>query len=110
MSDPEFSAEDCKAVNDACTRLGENYQQALQLGIKEPELYFNCLFLSVDALMVLLDNVDSNESFWRELRVTKHLTFGSLNWYEDYRLARRTDPKVAEAIAATGKMGMLSAP
>lgn len=50
--------------------------------------FMNCWFLSIPQLLVLLDRVNSNDSFETELWRTRHLTTHSLDWYfeMDYAL------------------------
>jgi hypothetical protein len=72
------------------------------LPLTDPERYFNCWFLGLDALQTLLENVDSSESFWRELKRTRHVTTGSLSWHHDYRWARSLDGALASAAERTG--------
>lgn len=97
-----FSEKDIRVINRACKQLGEHCTLALGLGVKEPARHFNCWFLGADALLTLLDNVQSSASFWTELKRTRHFSTGSLNWHYDYQQARRMDPKLAEAIEKTG--------
>lgn len=104
-----FTPKEEAAVNDVCNRLSANYQEAVKLGIQEPQHYFNCWFLSADALLLLLDKVDSNESFWKELGRTRHLSLGSLNWYFEYQWARGLDPKLVEETEKLGDSRMFLA-
>lgn len=97
VSSSALSAKELKQINDTCERLGENYVLAGELGVEKPERFFNCWFLGLEALLTLLQNVSDAASFWRELRRTRHVSTGSLNWHFDYEFARKLDPKLAEA-------------
>jgi hypothetical protein len=50
--------------------------------------FFNCWFLSLGHLLVMLDHVSSNEEFGKELRQTRHMSTGSLDFYFEYAQAR----------------------
>jgi hypothetical protein len=50
--------------------------------------FFNCWFLSVGHLMVMLDNVASADEFKRELFMTRSVTTGSLDFYFEYSQGR----------------------
>lgn len=51
--------------------------------------FFNCWFLSVGHLMVMLDHVSSNDSLWQQLRQTRSATMGSLDFYFEYAEMRK---------------------
>jgi hypothetical protein len=51
--------------------------------------FHHCWFLSLGHLLIMLDHVDSNEGFWRELRKSRSMTTGSLDFYFEYAQARR---------------------
>jgi hypothetical protein len=50
--------------------------------------FFNCWFLSLGHLLVMLDHVSSHESLWDALGQTRHMTTGSLDFYFEYAQAR----------------------
>ncbi|HLP90048.1 MAG TPA: hypothetical protein VK184_15840 [Nostocaceae cyanobacterium] len=50
--------------------------------------FFNCWFISIPQLLILLDNVNSNESFKTELWKTRNISTNSLDFYYEYSVAR----------------------
>ena len=69
-----------------------NKQQML-LNDLEPSMiqqpFFNCWFLSLGHLMAILDAVTSNDSFWSELKESRHFTTGSLDFYFEHATSRK---------------------
>jgi hypothetical protein len=51
--------------------------------------FYNCWFLSVPQLLILLDNVTSSDDFKRELWRTRSITTSSLDFYREYYYARQ---------------------
>ena len=49
--------------------------------------FFNCWFLSVPQILVVLDGVDSADGFWARIRSVRHVTTGRLDFYADLALA-----------------------
>lgn len=80
----------------------DNYALAVKLQLPEPGRFFNCWFLGVDALLTLLENVHDGATFWKELKRTRHVSTGSLNWHFDYSWVCRMDENLAEAVGRTG--------
>jgi hypothetical protein len=74
---------------------------ARQVGILEPSdgtthrPFFHCWFLSLPQLMVLLDDVNDNESFRSALWKTRHIMTGSSDFYHDYAYMRKLMATVA---------------
>lgn len=56
---------------------------------KLKHLFQYCWFLSVPQLLILLDNVNSNDDFKQELWRTRSITTGSLDFYREYDNARQ---------------------
>ncbi|MEH2117441.1 hypothetical protein [Nostoc sp.] len=50
--------------------------------------FYNCWFLSVPQLLILLDNVNSSDDLKRELWRTRSITTSSLDFYREYEYAR----------------------
>lgn len=51
--------------------------------------FFNCWFLSLSQLLLILKFSNSNESFYKTLVKTKHVTFGSSNFYYEFYISNR---------------------
>lgn len=51
--------------------------------------FYNCWFLSVPQLLILLDNVTSSDDLKRELWRTRSITRSSLDFYREYEYARQ---------------------
>lgn len=51
--------------------------------------FFHCWFLSVPQFLILMESVHSAEDFKKELWRTRHLSFGSLDFYHDYAHAKK---------------------
>lgn len=51
--------------------------------------FHNCWFLSVPQLLILLDNVNSNDDLKQELWRTRGITINSLDFYREYDNARQ---------------------
>jgi len=49
--------------------------------------FFNCWYLSIQQLMLILNYSSDNESFIKALLSTKHVTLSSLNFYYEFYLA-----------------------
>jgi hypothetical protein len=68
-------------------------KQTVRLAELVPEAkehpFFNCWFLSVGQLLVLLDEVSSAETFKTELWRCRHLSTSSLDWYSEFDAALR---------------------
>ncbi|MBD1926536.1 hypothetical protein H6F74_09810 [Trichocoleus sp. FACHB-90] len=50
--------------------------------------FYNCWFLSVPQLLILLDNVNSSDDLKRELWRTRSISRSSLDFYREYEYAR----------------------
>ncbi|MDP8314209.1 MAG: hypothetical protein RAP70_03940 [Candidatus Celaenobacter antarcticus] len=46
--------------------------------------FFDCWFLSINHLLLLLENSSDNNSLYKELKRTKHVTFKTLDFYTEY--------------------------
>ena len=97
-------------ANTVCRKLGVNFQRAIQMGFSNPERFLNCWFLGLEALCTLLENVRDSESFWRELRRTRHISTGSLNWHYEYSAARSRSPELAQALEIPDKTIVVAPP
>lgn len=53
-----------------------------------PDPFFNCVFLSVPQLLVLLDDVDSAEAFESAISTVLHVSFSSGDVYFNYKKAK----------------------
>jgi len=51
--------------------------------------FYNCWFLSVPQLLIILDNVHSNDDLKRELWRTRSISTSSLDFYREYEYARQ---------------------
>ena len=65
--------------------------QSLRLEKLDPHFkdhaYFNCWFLSIPQLFLILKHSVDGKSFVTALKKTKHITFGSGNFYNEFYLA-----------------------
>jgi hypothetical protein len=72
-------------LREKCLKLLSQIIDLKKMGGWDQIPFFNCWFLSIPQLLVLLDSVGSNEDFKRELWSTRSITFSSLDFY--YELA-----------------------
>ncbi len=79
--DTKWSAEFVKLNNKTAALRAQIDELAKLLEGFRRQPFFNCWFLSIPQLLVLLDRVNSNDSFKTELWRTRHLTTHSLDWY-----------------------------
>lgn len=104
----DISKKDLKTINTICQKLSQVYSRAVALGVDHPERFVNCWFLGLEALFTLLDNVHDPDTFWKELKRTRHLTTGSLNWHYDYKFARTLKTEMAEQVSRIGSTFVLA--
>ncbi len=66
-------------------------EQAARLSSIDPEFnhfpFFNCWFLSIPQLLVILKHVNNNEEFQEALYSTRHITLGTSNFYAEFHHA-----------------------
>ncbi|MDF2387805.1 hypothetical protein JMG10_40560 [Nostoc ellipsosporum NOK] len=66
----------------------EKFKELVQLDpTRADNPFYNCWFLSVPQLLILLDNVNCNDDLKRELWRTRSITTGSLDFYREYEYA-----------------------
>jgi Holliday junction resolvase len=82
-ADPQYQ----KALEELGKRGEELSKQHLQLQVLEPRArdqpFFNCWFLSLPQVLVLLDGVASERDLWLRLRRIRHVTSGRYDFYAD---------------------------
>lgn len=54
-----------------------------------PGVHLPCRFISLGQLQVMLDHASNNEEFWRELLRTRQVSYSTMSFYNEYRLARQ---------------------
>lgn len=91
----EYSPSDLKLkkkfdqLSDKLRKLREQQKELVTLdGRRKSNPFFNCWFLSVPQLMILLDEVTDNESFKSALWAVRHISTGSLNFYFELQQAQ----------------------
>jgi hypothetical protein len=87
-ADPELG----KALKDLNQSLDElNAQEKALAPLRPPQSrsFFNCWFLSVPQLLILLDQVNSPDDFRKELWSTRHLTLSTSDFYYELDFVRR---------------------
>lgn len=76
-------------LNKVCVRLRTQFEELgrlHQLAADKP--FFNCWFLSIPQMLVLLDRTTSNSSFKDQLWMCRHMSTLSLDWYSEMATAR----------------------
>ncbi|MFP4298008.1 MAG: hypothetical protein ACLFT0_09135 [Spirulinaceae cyanobacterium] len=58
---------------------------------KNSNYFYNCWFLSVPQLLVILDNVQSSNELKQELWRTRSMSISSLDFYREYAYARKLE-------------------
>ena len=58
--------------------------------------FFNCWFLSLPQLLVLLDNVNTAEDFKKQLWLTRSVTHGSQDFYHEYSIMQNWSSQATE--------------
>lgn len=75
-------------VHKKLDKLLEQQKKLIALGKKQNGFpFFNCWFLSLPQLLIILDDVNSNELFKNALWRTRHISTKSLNFYFEYAWA-----------------------
>lgn len=97
-SNPEAQLQ-LKALERRGQQLGDLNRQLLQYRDMGPNPFYNCWFLSLGQLLVLLDHVQSPADLWTELQRTRGMSFGSLDFYFELSEMRRVAAEVAATAA-----------
>lgn len=87
-TDPEAERK-LKALERRGQQLGALNRELQQYRPMEPNPFFNCWFMSLGQLLVVLDHVMSPSHLWTELQRTRSVSFGSLDFYFEYSEMRR---------------------
>lgn len=94
VSSPQSAPDEVAKLNKLLKLLGEQSQELQSLkGVARP--HFGCWFLGVPQLLVLLDNVDGEESLWTELKRVRRVSLGQLSWFSEYACMRSL-PEIAK--------------
>jgi hypothetical protein len=85
LSAAEVSAQ--KELDKIMADGGRLLEKVNRIGALDPgradQPFFNCWFLSVPQILILLDGVDSPASLWERLRSPRHVTTGRLDFYAE---------------------------
>lgn len=82
--DPKMNTK-MQDLNVKTTKLGDLYDEWLQETGGSPNIhFFNCWFLSVPQILLLLDGVSTDREFKDNLLRTKHMTMKTLDFYYEY--------------------------
>ena len=77
--------EEIAALEKTCRELLDVHTELATHRVVNPhDCFFNCWFLSLGHLLVMLDNVSSAEDLKRELFLTRNVTMGALDFYFEY--------------------------
>lgn len=79
-----------KNLNEKLNEFQSQFNELVQLDserINHP--FYNCWFLSVPQLLIILDNINSSDDLKRELWRTRSISTGSLDFYKEYEFARQ---------------------
>ncbi|MGV0954759.1 MAG: hypothetical protein ACOYBR_10635 [Fluviibacter sp.] len=87
-SDPAY-AKRFKAINDALQDIREQYNIAYAGETEVNQPFFNCWFMSIPQLLILLDEVHNGESFKDALWKCRHIVTGTSDLYYDIAYMRR---------------------
>lgn len=80
-------------LNEALTEIREQLIE-LNSGLKETgQSFFNCWFISVPQLLVLLDGVTDSASFKDELWRCRHFATGNFDFYSDFSYMQKLSAK-----------------
>ena len=90
--DPVY-AKRFKAINDALQEIREQYTVAHRGKTEIQQPFFNCWFISIPQLLVMLDEVADADSFREALWNCRHLTTGTSDLY--YEISNRRRLKAA---------------
>jgi hypothetical protein len=86
----DADASRVRSLNKKLDEFQSQYNEIVQLDprrAKNP--FYNCWFLSVPQLLILLDNVNSSDDLKRELCRTRSISTSSLDFYREYEYARQ---------------------
>lgn len=86
--DPSY-AKRFKAINDALQEIREQYAAVHQGKSEVHQPFFNCWFISVPQLLILLDDVTDSESFRKAIWNCRHTTTGTSNLYYEISCMRK---------------------
>ena len=89
ISDPQYQNQ-AKEIQNKINKLSGKSAKLNNLSSNNANNspFFNSWFLSVPQLLVLLDNVNSNDSLKTELWKTRSLSASTLDFYREYSFAR----------------------
>jgi hypothetical protein len=92
ISDPQYQNQ-AKEIQNKINKLSEKLAKLNNLSSNNANNspFFNSWFLSVPQLLVLLDNVNSNDSLKTELWKIRSVSASTLDFYFEYSLFGRGD-------------------
>ncbi|MGL4500076.1 MAG: hypothetical protein ACRCU2_13510 [Planktothrix sp.] len=78
-------------LNNDCMKLTSQLDalNTLNPDFKKCDPFFNSWFLSIPQLLIILDNVNSNDDLKKEIYKTRNLSIGSSDFYREYAEARK---------------------
>lgn len=81
----EQDKQELHKINKKLKEFKDEFDELCKLDPQEAiNPFYNCWFLSVPQLLVILDKVDSNDDFKQEIFRTRSVTTGCLDFYNDY--------------------------
>ncbi len=84
-SDHTECSDRINEINRKARKLNKQFEELKQLNTASGNNFFiNCWFLSVPQLLIVLDDVKSNETFQQALFKTRHLSYKTLDFYFEY--------------------------
>ncbi len=87
-TDPSLTKK-FKSINDALAEISDQIVQLRDEDDENAQPFFHCWFLSLPQVLIMLDHVTDPESFWDQIRSTRHFVTGTSDFYHDFSYRRR---------------------
>ena len=102
VSSPEADQKQVEKLNTLLGVLGQQARELMELRSTDRP-HFGCWFLGMPQFLVLLEHVDGSESFWTELKRTRHMSTGRLSWFAEHEYMRSLPELAKHADAVSTK-------
>lgn len=81
--------KDFKKLNETINQLSQHLIAWEDMGEERVDAFSRCWFMSVPQLLLLLEDVEGPDDFFRNLGMVRRLTFQTFNFYFEYGNARK---------------------
>ena len=89
-SNNNINEENIKQINKKIDQFQQQFKELIELDAeKANNPFYDCWFLSLPQLLIILDNVNSSDDLKRELWITRSMSTSSMDFYQEYEYARQ---------------------